>query len=370
MLRAHAATLALATAGAVGLALAMAPHRARQAPTPPPMPKMPSGSMAAPQTLVCPLWRMSPTLVAKIHIKNALMVAPLAVTVTLYMADGTPYQLPPVTIPMSGEATVNLNQALEDAPPSLGGHVSDYGSASLTYLWDGAGHVSASTNLKDIVHSLSFNQAFLALPEAMSTNTGSMAAFTGYERRQERHLRAVLTSYHPLTPGARQARRPERVQTPPLHGLWWKRDPGVRGYIALSNSSGAPLAARYRLSGSGGAQGGGGTVELPPHASLSLPLEPLIAALPPGGERKAGGISVRQLSGAAMAPGGGGRNGDAGRGRPVAAVAKLRCDAPARSARPGRAGAACAGARGALSEYDGGEPRLARGRDAELVGQL
>ncbi len=273
---------------------------AAQAKTPPMPPEMPSGGMAMPQTLVCGLWRTSSDLVAKIHIKNALMVAPLAVTPTLYMADGTPYQLPPVEVPMSGEATVNINQALQNAPSPLGGHVSDYGSASLTYMWDGAGHVSASMNLKDLAHSLTFHQAFLDLPSSMGAGAGGIAASTGYERWQEKRERAVLASYRIPTPGARQERQPQQMQTPPLNGLWWKRDPGVAGYFALANTGPESIAIRYRLTGSAGADGADATVGLGPNASAIVPLDPLIASLPPN-QRDAGGITVEQLSGPAMA---------------------------------------------------------------------
>ena len=262
-------------------------------------PAMPSGGMAMPQTLVCGLWRTSPDLVAKIHIKNALMVAPLSVMPTLYMADGTPYSLPPVEVPMAGEATVNINQALQNAPSWLGGHVSAYGSAALTYRWDGAGHVSASMNLKDLVHSLTFHQTFLDLPSSMGA-MGSMAAFTGYERWQEKRERAVLASYHVPTPGARQEREASRMRTPPLQGLWWKRDPGVAGYFALANTSSAPIEVRYRVAGSTGAQGPGATVGLGPNATAIVPLDPLVATLPPN-QRDGGGITLEQLSGRAMA---------------------------------------------------------------------
>jgi len=262
--------------------------------------KMPSGGMAMPQTLVCPLWRVSPNLAAKIHIKNALMVAPLAVTPTLYMADGTPYQLPPVELPMSGEVTVDLNQALANAPSWLGGHISDYGSAALTYRWDGAGHVSASMNLKDLVHSLTFHQTFFDLPSSMRMGAGSTAAFNGYQRWQEQREHAVLASYHIPMPVGRQERGTSQAQTPPLDGLWWKRDAGVIGYFALANTSTLPIKVRYRVSGSAGAQGSGAAVGLGPNATAIVPLDPLIASLPPN-ERGGGGITVEQLSGPAMA---------------------------------------------------------------------
>lgn len=268
------------------------PHAAA-APTPP---KMPSGGMAMPQTLVCGLWRMSPDLVAKIHIKSALMVAPLAVTPTLYMADGTSYQLPPVEVPMSGEATVNINQALEDAPPWLGAHVSNYGSAVLTYIWDGAGHVSASMNMKDLVHSLTFHQSFLDQPSAMGA---AMPTLTRSELQAEDRVRVLLANYRD-SPVASPSAVGGEANSPPLQGLWWKRDPGVVGFFALANTSPEPIVLRYRMTGSAGAVGGGASANLGPYATTVVPLALLIATLPPG-QREGGGIRVDQLSGPVMA---------------------------------------------------------------------
>ncbi len=134
----------------------------------------------------------------------------------------------------------------------------------------------------------------------MGAGAGGIAASTGYERWQEKRERAVLASYRIPTPGARQERQPQQMQTPPLNGLWWKRDPGVVGFFALANTGSAPITVRYRVTGSAGADGADATVGLGPNASAMVPLDPLIASLPPN-QRDAGGITVEQLSGPGMA---------------------------------------------------------------------
>src|SRR5437867_7822387 len=86
-------------------------------------------------TLYCGLWRTDGGFVSTIRIKNSLVVAPLEVSPTLYMEDGTAYPLPPVNLAIAGVATVNVNQALSLAPPSIARHLSKYGSVGLVYRY-------------------------------------------------------------------------------------------------------------------------------------------------------------------------------------------------------------------------------------------
>jgi len=51
----------------------------------------------------------------------------------LYMADGTEYDLPPIQILAGGVATVNVNDALTNIPPSLAAHGSQFGSAAIQF---------------------------------------------------------------------------------------------------------------------------------------------------------------------------------------------------------------------------------------------
>src|SRR5947208_13663040 len=82
-------------------------------------------------TLYSGLWRTDGSFVSTIRIKNVLVVAPMDVTPVLFMADGTPYMLRSVHVPVSGVVTVNVNDALASAPQSVAGHVSQFGIVSL-----------------------------------------------------------------------------------------------------------------------------------------------------------------------------------------------------------------------------------------------
>ena len=245
--------------------------------------------MQATQSLVSALWRTDGSTVAKIHIKNAIVMKAVPVIVTLFMEDGTALALDPVIVPASGEATVNLNQALASAPTRYAGHVSTEGTAQLDYQWEGAGHITASLNLKDLVHSLSFSQPFViaAASTDMMAPMGSMAAATsnsyaGWKLVNARYLARKISEPPAETPTIR------------LRALWWKHDPGVRGYFTLANQSATELRARYRVTGRTGAGQAWRQTDLAPHALQRFDLEREIAGLP-AGEASGGGIEVEQL---------------------------------------------------------------------------
>src|SRR5229473_1424425 len=147
-------------------------------------------------TLYTGFWRTDGSFVSTIRIKNVLVVAPMDVTPVLFMADGTPYMLSSVHLAVSGVATVNLNDALASAPPSIGSHISQFGSAALIYSYPSPGHVTAQVAAIDASRSLSYTYPFV---EPMN--------MPGHDSKQI------------------------------LEGLWWKRDKGVTGFVTLSNTT-------------------------------------------------------------------------------------------------------------------------------------
>lgn len=193
-------------------------------------------------------WRTDGTFISTVRIKNILAIAPLDVIPTLFMADGTPYVLPSVHIPTSGVVTINVNDALAAAPPSIASHLSSYGTAMLMWSYTSPGHVAASIAAIDAPRSLIF-----IFPFAM-----------------------------PMGQSGRQT----------VDGLWWKHDPGVRGFVAVSNTGGFPTQASIQLVGPGVENQPSRTVPLAPYATQLLPLEDLatnIAAL----AGKSGGVRVQ-----------------------------------------------------------------------------
>ncbi|MGH9452943.1 MAG: Ig-like domain-containing protein [Terriglobia bacterium] len=180
------------------------------------------------------------------------MVAPIQVTPVLYMADGTEYDLPSITLGTAGIATVNINHALAAAPPALAAHVSQYGSTALRYQYPWGGVVRAQMVVVNIPQSLVFTGPLNAVDDAATS-----------------------------TPQA-----PQGIET-----LWWRRDPGVTGFVSLANTTDAPIQARVQATGALGTPGDDITVQLGPHATQILDLDEITSGIP-GLENQSGGLSA------------------------------------------------------------------------------
>jgi hypothetical protein len=200
-------------------------------------------------TLYAGLWRTDHTFVSTIRIKNSLVVAPLDVQPILFMADGTAYLLPPVHLPVSGVVTLDVNQALSQAPQSLAGHMSSIGSAALIYRYPSAGHVVASMSMIDVPRSLSFACAF---GELMNHSASKQA----------------------------------------LEGLWWKHDAGVSGFLALSNLTDTETTVNLHVVGSRGGAKAKRVVAVGARHTEILDLDDLVNEIPVA-ERQTGGVSVQ-----------------------------------------------------------------------------
>lgn len=200
-------------------------------------------------TMYSGLWRTDGSFVSTIRIKNILVVAPLDVTPVLFMADGTPYMLPSVHVPVSGVVTVSVNDALAAAPQSVATHISGFGSVALIHSYSSPGHLSAQVAAIDASRSLSYTYPFM---EPMDMPGGN----------------------------ARQV----------LEGLWWKHDSGVTGSITLSNTTNqqqTTTLTAVRPGNSAGSQ----QVSLAPHSTQMPSLEALEASSS-APDNHAGGIRV------------------------------------------------------------------------------
>ena len=199
-------------------------------------------------TLYTGLWRTDGGFVSTIRIKNVLVVAPMDVVPVLFMADGTPYMLSSVHVAVSGVATVNINDALAAAPSSIASHVSQFGSAALIYSYPSPGHVTAQVAAIDVSRSLSYTFPFAEpMGEPMQQN---------------------------------------------VEGLWWKHDPGVTGFVALSNVMNTDTQATVQLVGPGNEAQAGRTIPLRAHATQMLRLEDF-ADNPSPLAKRVGGIRVQ-----------------------------------------------------------------------------
>jgi hypothetical protein len=213
-------------------------------------------------SLYCGLWRVDNGFVSKIHVKNALIVGPLTVLPVLYMADGTQYELQPIQVPTAGTAQINVNDALSSAPPAIEPHLSQYGSAALYYQYQNAGHLLAFTEIINLQGSLIFTTPFAGLDQG-----------------------------------------PAGPQT--LEALWWRHDPQVGGFVALSNVTSSPIQVSLQPTGSQGTQVASTAITLQGHTTQMLDLDMLAWGLPQA-ENQAGGLRLQYngVKRAIMATGG------------------------------------------------------------------
>jgi hypothetical protein len=212
-------------------------------------------------TMYSGLWRTDGGFVSTIRVKNVLVVAPMDVTPALFMADGTPYLLPSVHLAVSGVATININDALANAPPSVVGHISQHGSVALVHSYSSPGHLAASMAVIDASRSLSYTFPFA----------------------------------EPMGDTMEQT----------LEGLWWMHDVGVSGWIAISSVSDAAKQVSLQLVGPGNDAQAGRTISLPAHTTQMFHLEDF-ASNPSPLTKQAGGIRVQYtgLPGSVLVTGG------------------------------------------------------------------
>ena len=178
-------------------------------------------------------------------------MGPIQVTPVVYMADGTEYDLPSITLDTAGVATVSINRALAAVPPSIGGHLSQNGSAALRYQYPWGGVVRGQMVIVNIPQSLVFTGPFNGVDTA-------------------------------ATPAPQQ----QGIET-----LWWRRDPGVTGFVSLANTTDKYIEDDVEATGSLGAPGDDIPVQLGPHTTQVLDLDEITGGIP-GLENQSGGLSV------------------------------------------------------------------------------
>ncbi len=152
----------------------------------------------------CALWRTDGTFESTIRLSNQLVISKMKATVTLLMADGTPYVLPAVVLEKGGVATVNINRALEDVPANVLPHLSTFGSASVSYRYDWQGVVYASMSILDIPRSLQYSYPFVfpmhgsMAMEQKPASTVMEALLWSYSRHSEAFLSFANSSSHDI----------------------------------------------------------------------------------------------------------------------------------------------------------------------------
>jgi hypothetical protein len=223
-----------------------APHR----PIPPVIsPAQPLHSPAVARALRGGLWMTDASMKSRLHITNDLVTSSLSVTPVLWLSNGVKYVLPAVNLAPSGTAIVDINQALADQGLAPYGTLSGYVEIDYQWPWDA---LCATIVNVDVAHSVIFNYSLqMGMPAAPTPQATAQAT----------------------------------SQT--LEGLWWKQEPNVTGFVALTNPGSQAMSAILMTSDSLGNPIGQNAVTVSPHGTKMVNL-----ALLPQTAGAAGGLRV------------------------------------------------------------------------------
>ena len=169
----------------------------------------------------CALWRTDLSFHSTITVSNQLANTGIDAIPTLYMADGTQWELPAIHLGKSGVQDLDINQALSNAPDGIRAHLSSYGSAAIRYRYDWQGAVYATMSIVDLTRSLSHVYPFVFPPD-----------------------QGIRENISPKTRAYRDA-----INGIKYEGLWFRKTHNTGGFLALANTSSALLNVGIAVSG-------------------------------------------------------------------------------------------------------------------------
>lgn len=149
---------------------------------------------------------------ASITLKNGLKISSITVNPSLYLSNGLRYRLNPVTLDASGTAVININEALRKQGISSWATLSGYVEIEYVWAWD---PLCVSVTSVDPVHSTIFT--------------------SGFEPSVVEDLRFRMS-------------KPKIGDKFAVDGMWWKPEPGITGFIGLSNTTTEAIDARVQVS--------------------------------------------------------------------------------------------------------------------------
>jgi len=187
------------------------------------------------RSLVGGLWMTDANFKSSIYLRNNNNTDGISVTPILWLSNGTKYVLPDVKLEPSGIAVVSVNDALRTQGIAPYATLSGYVEIQFSSFYD---PICAVVNNVDTVHSLIF------------TST--------------------------LRPLSRLTHTPEAgVQQHEVEGMWWKEEPTVTGFVALSNITGQPIQATVQVSDSTSKHVGEHVTVVSPHGTKIVNLQEL-----------------------------------------------------------------------------------------------
>ena len=200
-------------------------------------------SPAVQRSMTGGLWITDPNYRAGLYLKNDVETSALTVTPVVYLANGAKYTLPDVQLEPAGSAVIDLNAGLAHLGIAPWAALSGYVEVQYRWPWDA---LCATVRNLDVVHSEQFN--FGLVPD---------------EKQMPKH--------YPVTHGN------------VFEGLWWKQEPNVTGFVALSNLTNRSRSVSFQISERSGHPLGERSMPIPPHGTALINLEELKSAASPDG---------------------------------------------------------------------------------------
>jgi hypothetical protein len=191
---------------------------------------------ATQRSMIGGLWMTDANFKSSIYLRNVVETDPITVTPILWLANGTNYRLPPVTVEAAGTAIIDINAGLQSMGISSWATLSGYVELQYAWPWD---PFCATVRDVDVAHSVIFTYGLRA---AAPLNPQAV----------------------PPLPGA---------QT--IEGMWWKETPTVSGFVALSNVTSAPIQASLQVTDSLASSLAQHTVTISPHGTKVVDLTEL-----------------------------------------------------------------------------------------------
>jgi hypothetical protein len=224
----------------------LAPHR----PIAPRLPDNPPKTGPL-RSMVGGLWMIDANFKSTIYIKNSVEIAPVTVTPILYLSNGKKITLADVTLEPSGTATVSVNDGLNANGISPWATLNGYVEIQYKWPWD---PLCVTVTSVDTVHSVIFTNG--------------------------------LRPLEPMNPSAK-AMLAKGPATQVIEAMWWKQEPQVTGFVALSNTTGQVIKAQLQVSDAAGQSIGEHSVTVSPHGTKTVTLEEIQSA-----SGTAGGLRV------------------------------------------------------------------------------
>jgi hypothetical protein len=188
------------------------------------------------------LWMIDANFKSTVYLKNDVEIAPVTVTPILYLSNGKKITLPDVTLEASGTATINVNDALNQKGMAPWATLTGYVEIQYNWPWD---PLCVTVTSVDTAHSVIFTNG----------------------------LRPTL----PTTPKEKAAMA-NGPGTQTLEGMWWKQEPQVTGFVALSNTTEQPMKAQLQVSDDTAKPLGEHSVTVSPHGTKIVNLRELQAS--------------------------------------------------------------------------------------------